>query len=161
MTNKIIIVSGGFDPIHVGHIRMIKHASEFGDVIVVANSDDWLIRKKGFYFMPFEQRAEILSQIKGVIRVENVDDSDGTVCKALERIKPNYFANGGDRGKENTPEQNICEKNNIELLWGIGGEYKANSSSSLTDRILKVHPNTKTPSEETYQEQSETTYHLP
>jgi cytidyltransferase-like protein len=159
--NKTIIVSGGFDPIHVGHIRMIKEASEYGDVIVVANSDEWLIRKKGFLFMPFEQRAEILSEIKGVIRVESVDDSDNTVCKSLERIKPSYFANGGDRGKSNTPEQDVCDRLGIELLWAIGGEYKANSSSDLTTRLLRVHPNNKTKEQIKFEEETTHTYHLP
>ena len=100
---KTVLVSGGFDPVHIGHIRMILDASKHGDVIVVANSDDWLYRKKGFVFMEFEQRAEILSAIKGVIKVSGVDDNDGTVCEAIRRLKPDYFANGGDREKHNTP----------------------------------------------------------
>ena len=70
-----VIVSGGFDPVHAGHIRMIRDAANFGDVIVIANSDQWLFRKKGFVFMTFEQRAEILNAIKGVILVDSVDDS--------------------------------------------------------------------------------------
>tara|TARA_B100001123_G_C14917509_1_gene870360 strand:+ start:234 stop:725 length:492 start_codon:yes stop_codon:yes gene_type:complete len=138
-----VIVSGGFDPIHAGHVRMIKEAAEHGKVIVVLNSDEWLERKKGFYFMSWEERAEILLAIKGVVAVEAVDDSDNTVCEALTRIKPTYFANGGDRGKENTPEQDVCEKLNINLIWGIGGDYKANSSSDLTSRLLLVHPSSK------------------
>lgn len=130
------MVSGGFDPVHVGHIRMILEASKYGDVIVVANSDDWLFRKKGFVFMEFEQRAEVLSSIKGVILVSGVDDSDGTVIEAIRRLKPDIFANGGDRKKHNTPEQFICEELGIEMLWGIGGENKANSSSELVERVL-------------------------
>jgi D-beta-D-heptose 7-phosphate kinase/D-beta-D-heptose 1-phosphate adenosyltransferase len=133
---KTIMVSGGFDPVHVGHIRMILEASKYGDVIVVANSDDWLFRKKGFVFMEFEQRAEVLSSIKGVILVSGVDDSDGTVIEAIRRLKPDIFANGGDRKKHNTPEQFICEELGIEMLWGIGGENKANSSSELVERVL-------------------------
>jgi D-beta-D-heptose 7-phosphate kinase/D-beta-D-heptose 1-phosphate adenosyltransferase len=133
---KTIMVSGGFDPVHVGHIRMILEASKYGDVIVVANSDDWLFRKKGFVFMEFEQRAEVLSSIKGVILVSGVDDSDGTVREAIRRLKPDIFANGGDRKKHNTPEQFICEELGIEMLWGIGGENKANSSSELVERVL-------------------------
>lgn len=133
---KTIMVSGGFDPVHVGHIRMILEASKYGDVIVVANSDDWLFRKKGFVFMEFEQRAEVLSSIKGVIFVSGVDDSDGTVIEAIRRLKPDIFANGGDRKKHNTPEQFICEELGIEMLWGIGGENKANSSSELVERVL-------------------------
>ena len=133
---KTIMVSGGFDPVHIGHIRMIIDASQHGDVFVVANSDDWLFRKKGFVFMEFEERAEILSSIKGVIKVSGVDDSDGTVCEAIRRLKPDYFANGGDRKKHNTPEQSVCEELGIEMLWGVGGDYKANSSSTLVERVM-------------------------
>ena len=137
MTNnkKTIMVSGGFDPVHIGHIRMIIEASKYGDVIVVANSDDWLYRKKGFVFMEFEQRAEILSAIKGVIKVSGVDDYDGTVCEAIRRHKPDYFANGGDRKKHNTPEQAVCNELGVEMLWGVGGDDKANSSSDLVERV--------------------------
>jgi|TARA_R110000796_G_scaffold40281_2_gene99742 D-beta-D-heptose 7-phosphate kinase/D-beta-D-heptose 1-phosphate adenosyltransferase len=130
------MVSGGFDPVHIGHIRMIIEASEHGDVIVVANSDDWLFRKKGFVFMEFGERAEILASIKGVIKVSGVDDSDNTVCEAIHRLKPDYFANGGDRGRNNTPEQTLCDEIGVEMLWGIGGENKANSSSTLVERVI-------------------------
>jgi cytidyltransferase-like protein len=133
---KTVMVSGGFDPVHIGHIRMILEASKHGDVIVVANSDDWLFRKKGFVFMEFDQRAEILASIKGVVKVSGVDDSDGTVCEAIRRLKPDYFANGGDRQKHNTPEQTVCDELGVEMLWGIGGNNKANSSSDLVERVL-------------------------
>ena len=129
-----VMVSGGFDPVHVGHIRMIREAAKYGDVIVIANSDDWLYRKKGFNFMTFSSRHEILDSIKGVIIVDSVDDSDGTVCGALRRHKPTFFANGGDRGKNNTPEVVLCRELGIELLWGIGGEEKVESSSDLIER---------------------------
>tara|TARA_R100000152_G_C6765113_1_gene189874 strand:+ start:416 stop:847 length:432 start_codon:yes stop_codon:yes gene_type:complete len=136
MKNKIVMVSGGFDPIHVGHVRMIEDAARHGIVIVVANSDDWLMRKKGFIFMPWEERAEILYAIKGVGGVHQVNDSDGTVCEALRRLKPDCFANGGDRKKNNTPEMDVCEELGIEMLWGIGGDYKANSSSTLVAEVV-------------------------
>ena len=136
MTNKkTVMVSGGFDPVHIGHIRMIVEASKYGDVIVVANSDDWLFRKKGFVFMSFEQRAEILASIKGVVKVTGVDDHDGTVCEAISREKPDYFANGGDRKKHNTPEQALCQHLDIEMLWGIGGKDKPQSSSWLVNKL--------------------------
>ena len=136
MTNtKTVMVSGGFDPVHIGHIRMIIEASKYGDVVVVANSDDWLFRKKGFVFMSFDQRAEILASIKGVVKVTGVDDHDGTVCEAISREKPDYFANGGDRKKHNTPEQALCRHLDIEMLWGVGGDDKANSSSELVERV--------------------------
>ena len=134
-TQKTVMVSGGFDPVHIGHIRMILDAAQHGDVIVVANSDEWLFRKKGFVFMEFEQRAEILAAIKGVVKVSGVDDSDTTVCEAIRRLKPDIFANGGDRKKDNTPEQAVCEELGVEMLWGIGGEDKANSSSDLVERV--------------------------
>ena len=136
---KTVMVSGGFDPVHIGHIRMILEASEHGDVIVVANSDDWLYRKKGFVFMEFDQRAEILASIKGVVKVSGVNDSDTTVCEAIRRLKPDIFANGGDRKIHNTPEQAVCEELGVEMLWGIGGERKANSSSSLVERVMTTN----------------------
>ena len=126
-----VMVSGGFDPVHAGHIRMIRDAANFGDVIVIANSDQWLFRKKGFVFMTFDQRAEILNAIKGVILVDSVNDTDGTVCEAIRRHKPTYFANGGDRGRSNTPEQAVCEEMGVKLLWGVGGDKKLASSSDL------------------------------
>ena len=138
-----VMVSGGFDPVHAGHIRMIREAAKYGDVIVIANSDDWLWRKKGFVFMEWERRVEILNAIKGVILVDSVNDSDGTVCEAIERHKPTYFANGGDRGKTNTPEQTVCEDLGVKLLWGIGGEEKLQSSSDLAKkaRDFELPPN--------------------
>jgi D-beta-D-heptose 7-phosphate kinase/D-beta-D-heptose 1-phosphate adenosyltransferase len=101
---ETVAVSGGMDPIHFGHVRMIQEAAQFGEVIVILNSDEWLMRKKGFVFMPWEERAEIIESIKGVRKVVRVDDSDGSVCEALRREKPTYFANGGDRTNKNTPE---------------------------------------------------------
>ena len=130
MYKPTVAVSGGFDPIHKGHIQMIREAAEYGDVIVILNSDDWLIRKKGYKFMSFEERAYIAASIKGVTIVTSVDDSDGTVCKALEKFKPDYFANGGDRKDTNTPEMKLCEELGIELLWNVGGG-KIQSSSNL------------------------------
>jgi len=140
---KTVMVSGGFDPVHVGHIRMIREAAQHGDVIVIANSDSWLHRKKGYVFMDFEKRSEILNALKGVIIVDSVDDSDGTVCEAIRRHVPTYFANGGDRGRTNTPEQDVCEGLGVELLWGIGGDYKADASSNLVNRFRKAQENDK------------------
>ena len=132
-----VMVSGGFDPVHAGHIRMILDAARWGDVIVIANSDRWLFEKKGFVFMDFDQRAEILNAIKGVVLVDSVDDSDGTVCEAIRRLKPTYFANGGDRGRNNKPEQDVCEELGVEMLWSIGGDEKRDSSSDLVERVRK------------------------
>ena len=136
MKEKIVCVSGGMDPIHVGHVRMILEASKLGDVVVILNSDQWLFRKKGFSFMPWEERAEILRAIRGVVDVVRVNDEDGTVCEALRRIKPDYFANGGDRKNENTPEVSLCLELDIKMLWCIGGG-KIQSSSDLVSLASK------------------------
>jgi len=127
-----ILVSGGFDPAHIGHIRLILEAATHGDVIVVANSDDWLMRKKGYIFMPWDERAELLGAIRGVTAVEPVDDADGTVCEAIRRLKPTYFANGGDRKTDNTPEMDVCKELGVQLLWNVGGG-KIQSSSDLVE----------------------------
>jgi len=131
----IIAVSGGFDPVHIGHVRMIQDAARYGDVMVIINSDDWLMRKKGYVFMPWEQRAEIMGNIKGVRFVTQVDDSDGTVCEALKRHRPDAFANGGDRKTKNTPEMDVCEELGIQMMWAIGGSDKPQSSSWLVNNL--------------------------
>ena len=143
MRVKRIMVSGGFDPLHVGHVKMIQKASEWGQVIVVINSDDWLIRKKGYVFMPWEEKAEIIGNIKGVSIVSGVNDADGTVCEAIQRLRPDAFANGGDRKEENTPEMEICDNLGIQMFWSIGGG-KIQSSSWLVDATKeKQNGNTK------------------
>jgi D-beta-D-heptose 7-phosphate kinase/D-beta-D-heptose 1-phosphate adenosyltransferase len=130
---KTVAISGGFDPIHIGHIRMIRDSANHGEVIVILNTDEWLRRKKGYCFMPFDQRKEIIESIKGVKSVVSAIDDDGTVCKSLESIEPDFFANGGDRINTNTPEIQICKKYGIELLWNIGGN-KIQSSSELVEK---------------------------
>jgi len=131
----VIAVSGGFDPVHIGHVRMIKDAARYGDVMVIINSDDWLQRKKGYVFMPWKERAEIMGNIKGVRFVTAVDDSDGTVCEALKRHKPEVFANGGDRKQKNTPEMDVCEELGIQMMWAVGGNSKPQSSSWLVNKL--------------------------
>ena len=120
-----VAISGGFDPVHWGHVKMIADAARHGPVMVIVNSDDWLKRKKGYVFMPWKERAYILV-------VTAVDDSDGTVCEALIRHRPSFFANGGDRKQENTPEMEICEDLGIHMLWNVGG-HKIQSSSDLVE----------------------------
>ena len=135
--NDLILLSGGFDPLHIGHLKMIqKAAAEFGNVAVVANSDEWLQRKKGFVFMPWEERAEIIKGIRGVKYVFAVDDSDGSVCEALRRIRPKFFGNGGDRTDKNTPEKELCKELGIEMVYNLGGG-KIQSSSDLVKNITK------------------------
>jgi len=135
-----VCVSGGFDPVHIGHLRMIQEASKFGKVIVIVNSDDWLMRKKGYIFMPFSERCEILEGFSATGETTHVDDSDNTVCEALRRIKPDYFANGGDRKTNNTPEMDVCEKLGIEMLWGVGGGKIQSSSTLVSDAGMTPDP---------------------
>jgi len=137
MKIKHIMVSGGFDPVHIGHVKMIEKAAEWGNVIVVINSDDWLIRKKGYVFMPWKERAYIMGNIKGVTLVTGVDDRDGTVCHAIGFHQPDAFANGGDRKKENTPEMDVCDTLGIQMLWGVGGSDKPQSSSWLVNKAME------------------------
>ena len=130
---KVVAVSGGFDPVHVGHVQMIEEAAEHGDVMVIINSDEWLLRKKGYVFMPWKEREYIMSQFKGVTKVVSVDDSDDSVCEAIRTYRPDCFANGGDRRKTNTPEMDLCEELDIALMWNVGGG-KIQSSSDLVNK---------------------------
>lgn len=131
---KIIVVSGGFDPIHSGHIAYLNSASKHGDKMIVAlNSDKWLVNKKGQAFMSFNERKIILENIKCVDEVLGFDDDElGSCINALRRIKKQnpkdkiIFCNGGDRNKGNIPEMSV---QGIEFRFGIGGVDKKNSSS--------------------------------
>lgn len=135
------IVSGGFDPIHEGHIEMIKQSAQNSDgVIVLANSDEWLCRKKGKNFYTLKTRKIILENLKGVIDVLEFDDSDNSASDGIRKVRQKYpdahlvFANGGDRGKDNIPEIPVCNECHIDLAFGIGGENKANSSSWILEK---------------------------
>lgn len=138
--NKIIILSGGFDPVHKGHVRMFKAASELGKVIVGLNSDKWLIRKKGKYFMSFNERKEILDSIQYIDSIIKFDDSDDTATDLIKNIVNKYshtvkvyFGNGGDRIDSTTPEFTYCKQNNIEMIWNLGGGKIQSSSELLKD----------------------------
>ncbi len=134
---KIVIVTGGFDPVHSGHIAYIQEARKLGDILIVgANSDEWLRRKKGQEFMPWHERASILSSLKDVDRVINFDDSDGSAKDAIRKVRQIYptdqiiFANGGDRTDANIPEMEMLgEMLHLQFEFGVGGEHKMNSSS--------------------------------
>lgn len=130
------IVSGGFDPIHEGHIELIKSAyMESDGVIILLNSDDWLRRKKGKEFMTYYTRFVICNNLKGVIDVINFNDEDNTASDGIKKARVKYpndnlvFANGGDRTQNNIPEIQTCKDCNVTLKFGIGGNTKANSSS--------------------------------
>ena len=126
---------------HIGHLRMMQEAATHGNLIVIVNSDKWLMRKKGYIFMPFEERCEILRGFGCVHDTTFVVDTDSTVCEALQRLKPDYFANGGDRKTDNTPEMAVCKKLGIELLWSIGGSKIQSSSELVTSSpMLASHP---------------------
>lgn len=131
----IVAISGGFDPIHTGHVNMIEGAARLGRVFVFLNSDDWLMRKKGYVFMPYEDRARILWAMKGVEIVIPVIDKDDTVCETISKfLKPgDIFCNGGDRTSENVPELKVCNDLKIKMLFGVGGN-KVQSSSELVRR---------------------------
>lgn len=130
---KIVVVSGGFDPIHSGHIKLIKAAKLLGDMLIVGiNSDEWLACKKGRAFMPWQERLCILNNLSAVDEVYTFDDEDGTACHLLQQVRAHYpdsqivFANGGDRTKDNIPEMSV---DGVEFVFGVGGANKANSSS--------------------------------
>ena len=135
---SVIVLSGGFDPVHKGHLRMFREASNLShQVIIGLNSDDWLTRKKGKPFMKFEERKEILEGFKYVNQVIPFDDSDDSACDIIEKVNSMYdtdhkiyFANGGDRGKDNVPEVDTCKESGVIMLWGVGGG-KIQSSSWL------------------------------
>ena len=132
---KKIVISGAFDPIHPGHIALIEKAAEYGEVHIVINSDAWLIRKKGFFFQPLHDRKKVLEAYS--THIHEVDDSDGTVCEALHRIKPDYFGNGGDRDVQNTPEIELCAQLGIEPIFGLGGgKYSSSSAINGKQRVI-------------------------
>lgn len=132
---RVVVTSGGFDPIHIGHVRLLKESKKLGDkLIVILNTDEFLMRKKNFTFMPFDERKEILEELQCVDEVVACIDDDQTVCKTLEMLKPHIFAKGGDRTLENIPEKEVCERLGIEMVFGVGGG-KIQSSSWLTKNL--------------------------
>ena len=141
---KIIVVSGGFDPIHSGHIAYFKSASKLGEKLIVAlNSDEWLINKKGKFFMPFEERRSVVENLSCIDSVIEFEDHElGSAKNALIKIKEMYpdddivFANGGDRNKENIPEMSI---ENISFEFSVGGDDKKNSSSWILKNWQYYH----------------------
>jgi cytidyltransferase-like protein len=133
---KVVMVSGGFDPVHIGHVRLFNEAKKLGDyLIVVVNNDNWLKLKKGYSFMPETERKEIIEAFRGVDEVMLTKHEPGTtdlsVCQELEEIKPDIFANGGDRHAGNIPEYALCDKLGIVMVFNVGHGGKVRSSSDL------------------------------
>jgi cytidyltransferase-like protein len=133
---RTVAVSGGFDPLHVGHVRMFKEARKLGDkLVVILNNDNWLKSKKGFAFMPQEERKEILESFSFVDKVVITDhkkhDADMSVVRALAKVKPAIFANGGDRkpSADPVPEVALCKKLGIRMVYNVGAGGKVQSSS--------------------------------
>ena len=131
---KVVLVTGGFDPLHSGHIEYFKSAKQLGDILVVGlNSDAWLARKKGQPFMPWEERNSIIKNLSMVDMVLDFDDDDDTACDMIKQMQDLFsnpkeiiFANGGDRTQENIPEMKMQD---VTFVFGIGGDNKKNSSS--------------------------------
>ncbi len=147
VTAKIVLVTGGFDPVHSGHIVYLKAARTLGDMLIVGlNSDEWLARKKGQAFMPWNERLSVLNNLSMVDEVYTFDDDDGSARQFIRQVRAHYpdshliFANGGDRTKDNIPEMDVEDKN-LEFIFGVGGDDKKNSSSW----ILQEWKNPKTP----------------
>jgi cytidyltransferase-like protein len=141
----VVAVSGGFDPIHPGHIRMFKEARALGDkLIVILNNDNWLQNKKRYNFMSEKERKEVVESIRWVDEVviskhpKNAEDM--SVCAELTRVKPDIFANGGDRVKSNVPEVEVCRRLGIKMVFNVGEGGKIQSSSWLINKAAKNAP---------------------
>ena len=149
--DKVVLVTGGFDPIHSGHISYFNRAKELSDTLIVGiNSDEWLIRKKGQYFLPWKERAEIISNLRMVNDIISYGDEDNSSSKGIEKCleiaQKVIFCNGGDIKNNNTIEMNAFRDNpRVEFRFGVGGNDKMNSSSWILNdyfeqrrRLLKV-----------------------
>jgi len=141
---RIVAVSGGFDPLHIGHVRMFQEAKALGDyLVVILNNDQWLRAKKGFAFMPETERKEIIEAIhcvdEVIITSHEEDDMDRSVCRELSIIRPHVFANGGDRKPDGdpVPEVMLCQELGVELVYNVGQGGKVQSSSWLIEAARK------------------------
>jgi cytidyltransferase-like protein len=139
----IVAVSGGFDPVHVGHVRMVNEAKKLagkdGKLVLILNNDNWLKAKKGFVFMDEQERKEIMQSLKNVDEVvitkHKKNPNDMSVCDALRQIKPHIFANGGDRTKKNIPELDLGLEWGMKMAFGVGKGGKVQSSSWLVQKV--------------------------
>ncbi len=135
----LVAVSGGFDPVHIGHIRMFEKAKKLGDkLVVILNNDNWLKQKKGYIFMPALERKELLEALWMIDRVvlteHKRDTKDMSVCDTLRKIRPDMFVNGGDRKFDNIPEVSVCKEIGCKMIFNVGRGGKIQSSSWLVDR---------------------------
>ncbi len=138
----VVAVSGGFDPLHIGHVRLFQEAKKLGDkLVLILNNDNWLKRKKGCVFMPQNERKELLEALTCVDRVlitsHPQNPKDMSVCKELLRLRPDIFANGGDRRKDNIPEVVTCEMIGCKTVFNIGKGGKIQSSSWLLENYKR------------------------
>ncbi len=142
----IVAVSGGFDPVHVGHVRMFREAAKLGDkLVVILNNDNWLLAKKGYVFMPEKERKEILEAFsfvdKVVLSSHEANPKDMSVSSEIREIKPDIFANGGDRKKGNIPEVEVCSEIDCKMAYSIGKGGKIQSSSWLSRNLKEALKN--------------------
>lgn len=138
---KVVAISGGFDPVHIGHIELMERAKALGNkLVVILNNDNWLKQKKGFAFMDEKERKAILEAIRHVDEViitnHPENPTDMSVCAELENLKPDIFANGGDRKADNVPEYALCDRLGIEMAFNLGD--KIQSSSDLVRRVRET-----------------------
>lgn len=138
----VVAVSGGFDPIHIGHVRMFQEAKKLGThLLVIINNDNWLRKKKRHIFMPDSERKAVIAALKPVDRVvltgHKKDPSDMSVSAELIKYRPDIFANGGDRKKGNVPEVPVCKKIGCKMAFNVGKGGKVQSSSWLLEKYVK------------------------
>ncbi len=147
----VVAVSGGFDPIHIGHIRLFEEAKKLGDeLVVILNNDNWMHAKKGYSFMSESDRREIIQSLRAVDRVimtdHKKDDSDRSICRQLKKVRPDIFANGGDRDEKDADnpnsslykEKQIHKKFGIKMVYNVGKGGKVRSSSALVARFREA-----------------------
>ena len=139
----VVAVSGGFDPIHSGHVRMFHEAKKLGTkLVVILNNDNWMKLKKGQPFMQEKERKEIIEALRDVDKVVLTNHKPGTkdysVCDTLRKVKPNIFANGGDRKLDNVPEVEVCKQIKCKMVFNVGKGGKIQSSSWLLEKYTKT-----------------------
>lgn len=142
----IVAVSGGFDPLHFGHVRLFKESKKLGDkLIVILNNDNWLKKKKGYVFMSQKERKEIIGALACVDQViitgHSKNPKDMSICAELKKIKPDIFANGGDRTFKNIPEVATCKKIGCKMVFNLGRGGKVQSSSWLLKKFGGIYNN--------------------